>query len=358
MTRPIKSAYSMPRMLQFEARVDSTLRHLTAKLRTYENDRVCPMGAILLHFAWDVTSEVNFSKRFGALDDNPEALHLIEEASKPIKYMALVGQMPWLDDVLKSPIVPFSSQGFKYARDFAAKALSDRIKTRDYSEQRDFTDLFIDAENDKAEGGAGTQLTQRQMAWLSSNVSAGSDTVASALQAAVYYVARDASIRTRLFAELDTIPGRAGPASWKSCSGLPFLGAIVKETFRMSPSVGLSLERVVSESGLRLGSSGPTLPQGTVVGVNPRIINHDRVVFGADADVFNPDRWLCRPGEADADYQGRLNAMRQADLNFGSGRRSCMGKNIALLELHKCVASIFLDFDVSDDIDRLLKAVR
>lgn len=52
-------------------------------------------------------------------------------------------------------------------------------------------------------------------------------------------------------------------------------------------------------------------------------------LFGAEPDMFRPERFLEVDGAARAEMQ------RSAELNFGYGRWMCAGKPIALMELNK-----------------------
>jgi cytochrome P450 len=106
---------------------------------------------------------------------------------------------------------------------------------------------------------------------------------------------------------------------------------VVKEGLRIHPAVGLPLERVVGPSGLVLYDT--TFPPGTIVGVNPWVIHRDRDIFGPDAEIFRPERWL----EADADQKKRMDSAMFA---FGGGARTCIGKNISLLEIYKLVPTL------------------
>ena len=71
---------------------------------------------------------------------------------------------------------------------------------------------------------------------------------------------------------------------------MPYLQAVMKEAMRMHPAVGISMPRYVPSGGAEIG--GRYYPEGTVVGVNAWVIHRDREVFGEDADVFRPERWL------------------------------------------------------------------
>jgi len=57
----------------------------------------------------------------------------------------------------------------------------------------------------------------------------------------------------------------------------------------MYPSCGQLLKRVVPAGGTTVGSV--FLPAGTIVGIKPWVVAQDKDVYGADADVFRPERW-------------------------------------------------------------------
>jgi cytochrome P450 len=76
---------------------------------------------------------------------------------------------------------------------------------------------------------------------------------------------------------------------------MSYLQACIKEGLRIHPVTGLPLARVVPKEGAMI--SGRYFPAGAVVGVSAWIANSNVEVFGADADVFRPERWL---GDAEA----------------------------------------------------------
>ena len=354
--RPIKGAYSLTAVLNFEGRVDSTIEYFLGKLHgEYAATKdVCLLGDLLRDFAFDVVGEVTFSERLGALDGEKMPREIMRNSESGVNYMGIVGQMPWLDKVLRNRYVALGPHGDSSAADYAANRLKDRLETKsdDSPPHEDFLNLFIEAENNKQEGGEGSDLTQRQISWLILNLVAGSDTTAVTLQSAVYFISRSLQIQQRLVDDLRRA-SPSHPITWKVCQELPYLCAIVKESLRLCPSVGLPLERIVSSKGLTL-SNGVTLPPGSIVGINPRVINHDVRTFGTNADEFMPERWLQGEDESPAEHQERLHRMKEADLTFGAGRRSCIGKNLAVMEMHKCIAQLFWKFEVRGRLEIFL----
>ena len=184
-----------------------------------------------------------------------------------------------------------------------------------------------------------------------SQTNAGSDTTAIALAATFYLVLRHPRVHERLVSELRSasppLPSPVPHTMTSSPSRLQYLNAVVLESTRLHPSLGLILERVVPPgAGLRL-ADGNVLPPGTIVGMNPHVVQRDKAIFGPDPEVFRPERWLRNEAETEGSWETRKKRMRDADLSFGAGNRACIGKELALMELKKTVATLFKDFDVS-----------
>lgn len=66
--------------------------------------------------------------------------------------------------------------------------------------------------------------------------------------------------------------------------------AVMKEAMRLHPSICFPLERVVPLEGAEI--CGYNLPHGTIVGVLAPLVNRSKEIFGEDADIFRPERWL------------------------------------------------------------------
>jgi cytochrome P450 len=102
----------------------------------------------------------------------------------------------------------------------------------------------------------------------------------------------------RLYAELverEQKHSRTRPfPKWDEVSELPYLDACINEAVRLHPPFCLPFERVVPPGGITIGTESVYLPEGTVVGMNPYVVNRHKQTFGEDADEWNPDRWLGR----------------------------------------------------------------
>lgn len=77
-------------------------------------------------------------------------------------------------------------------------------------------------------------------------------------------------------------------------------------------------------------------------------MTRDRNVYGIDADVFRPERWLQRYGEDDSAYTERLRKMDELNtFVWGGGNRTCLGRFLATTSLYKVTAMLFSRYDIS-----------
>ena len=123
---------------------------------------------------------------------------------------------------------------------------------------------------------------------------------------AMYNLLAHPQTLNRLYEELLEVEQKGGLSqpypAWNEVSDLPYLDSCVNEAIRLHPPFCLPLERVVPEGGITV--SGQVLEGGTVVGMNPYVVNRHRPTFGEDADSWRPERWL----EGDQDHKRKLNA--------------------------------------------------
>lgn len=185
---------------------------------------------------------------------------------------------------------------------------------------------------------------------------AGSETTAISLSAAFYFLLKHPTALARLRAEIDqaALAGafndtETGLVTWQESRRLPYLDACIQEAFRLHPAAGLPLERIVPKGGAEI--AGHFVPGGTTVGCSAWLIHMNKEVFGEDADTYRPERWL--PNEEisktasgkDAEDR-RIKEMNGTMFQFGMGSRTCIGKNISLLEIYKLVPTMLRRFEV------------
>lgn len=124
--------------------------------------------------------------------------------------------------------------------------------------------------------------------------------------------------------ELDQVLGDRLP-DFADQPSLPYVEAIIRETYRMFPVLPLAVPHAVEEDDIY---EGMFIPRGTVVMGNTWALMHDEEVY-PNAMTFDPERWL---------LEGKINESVQDPriAIYGYGRRICPGRHFA-------DASVFLE---------------
>ena len=96
----------------------------------------------------------------------------------------------------------------------------------------------------------------------------------------------------------------------------------------------------------------PSLPVGTMVGANIYVLSRSKDVWGKDADVWRPERWLDKKFTSSLKQslkplQGQ-SALEEAFVVFGTGSRGCAGKDIAWMVLVEAVVAVGSRHEVPD----------
>jgi len=266
--------------------------------------------------------------------------------------------MPWLDLlILKNPILRLLDKlgimSFTFpVVTFAKKHMNERLaEMQQRKEKGKGDDTFTDRRGDllsmflKAKADHPDFMTDARVLTLAVSMAfAGSETTAISLAAVFYYLLKNPRCYEKLLEEIvgavkdGTIENRStGIVTWAESQKLPYLDACVKEAFRLHPAAGLTLERIVPPQGAEI--CGEHILGGTIVGCNAWVIHRRPGVFGDEVDVYRPERWL----EAGPD---QLKEMNGTMFHFGMGARTCIGKNISLLEIYKLVPSFLRRFEV------------
>ncbi|XP_065864678.1 cytochrome P450 71D445 [Euphorbia lathyris] len=115
---------------------------------------------------------------------------------------------------------------------------------------------------------------------------------------------------------------------------LHYLKLVIKETFRLHPSVPLLVPRECRESCV---IEGYDIPVKTKIMVNAWAMGRDTKYWGEDAEKFKPERFIDSP----IDFKGH----NFEYLPFGSGRRSCPGMAFGVANVEIAVAKLLYHFD-------------
>ncbi|KAL1874246.1 hypothetical protein Daus18300_003610 [Diaporthe australafricana] len=165
------------------------------------------------------------------------------------------------------------------------------------------------------------------------HMAAGIDTTGDALCFLMWELSQPRSLRfqERLREELKGLGAAEG---WDK---LPYLDAVVMEGLRCFPAIPMSLPRYVPKGGRMI--DGYLVPERTIVSCQAHSVHRVDEVFPAP-DVFNPERWLVREGDAER---------RRSFFAFANGGRGCVGKHLALAEMKILLRDVYSAFSTVPD---------
>ena len=172
--------------------------------------------------------------------------------------------------------------------------IQQKRKSADDSGKPEGTDIISVA----LRSGAFTEenLVNQVMTFLA----AGHETTATSMTWAVLALSRHPLVQSRLREEIRAkLPSidrsDTGPMTPELLDSLPYLHAVCNEVLRVYPPAGLTKRVAVKDTTIL----GQHLPAGTDVVIIMRAINHSTALWGKDAMMFRPERWL-GPGRANS----------------------------------------------------------
>ncbi|KAK0442017.1 cytochrome P450 [Desarmillaria tabescens] len=131
---------------------------------------------------------------------------------------------------------------------------------------------------------------------------------------------------------------------------MPYMLAVLKETLRFHP-VAYNIFRVAGQDDVLPLSSPITttsgkvlhelpIPKGVQIMSSVAACNRNKEVFGEDAHIFNPDRWL-----RESPKQKVALGVYAGLFTFSGGPRSCIGWRFAVMELQAVIVAIMSKFE-------------
>ena len=336
MKKHIISAFTTTAILDYEHHIDINIRRLMKHLSS-AGDEV-DISEWNSAYSYDTICRVAFSEDQGVLDAHKEASLLFKAGRDRFEHWYTWLSLPGLERLIfKNKMVTWKT-GTSPLGQMATARLMKRTEDGGLGSHHDLLDRYLQA------GTKNPQLfTPPTIIGLAlSTIHAGAETTAHSLTVTLFHLIRHPRVMASLRAELDGTK-LSSPPLWTEVKNLPYLEAVIKESGRISPLLIGPVEREVPAGGMEI--AGTYVPGGTIVAMNVHALNRDPNIWGADVDVFRPERWL----EAEP---AQLALMERSNLYFSAGRRLCIGQHIAWIEMKKYLPEFLGRFDVSPGFRR------
>ncbi|KAF5004819.1 hypothetical protein FDECE_8696 [Fusarium decemcellulare] len=167
---------------------------------------------------------------------------------------------------------------------------------------------------------------------------AGHESTATAFEWTLYELGRRPEMQQRVRDEVrEHLPSPDVQVGAVAIESLPYLKAVCSEVLRYHPFVPFATRIAQKDTYVQ----DQFIPKGTIVAYAAHISNHDADLWGPDADVFDPERWMA-PGRENSGGAGSNFAM----LTFSAGPKSCIGEVWTRAELACLVAVMVGAFEI------------
>ncbi len=163
-------------------------------------------------------------------------------------------------------------------------------------------------------------------------ISAGHETTSNTLLFLLLEISRNTSAKEKLLQELDANIINGSKPSLHDMSKLTYLDYCIKESMRLWPvAAGGSTRDLLSD----ITYNGLTLPRDSTVVIH--YYTMFRQPWIDKENEFIPERWM--------DSNPQLPALKEMFIPFSTGKRQCIGKNMALLQIRVLASNLLRNYN-------------
>lgn len=305
---------------------DTTINAMTAQMIQRWEQR-SPTETVWLdremgYVAFQIVSRALFGADIDQYSDKiVEVLKVINTDSQTLR--AMLTLFPWLP-------LP-SNRHFLRMRNQLDRIVHELIEHRREQgvEDNDMLDRLLAArDKETGEGMSETQLRDEIVTLLL----AGHETTGTAIAWTLYLLSQHPQVEAQLVAELSSVLSGA-PATSSDLVRLPYLKQVMQESLRLYPPIW-AIARQNTEQ-IELG--GYRIPAKSYL-VIPIYNLHRHPDYWPDAEQFDPGRFAPQREASRHSY---------CYLPFSAGPRTCIGANMAMLEIQLVLAQVLQRFRVT-----------
>ncbi|KAK2596929.1 hypothetical protein N8I77_012811 [Diaporthe amygdali] len=342
--RGVSHAFSPRSLAEQEPIVHGYIDMLVRKLSDVAESRLpAEMGRWFHIASFDIIADLTFGESLGGLENNEvhhvvnSVLLFIERGKKLFILNDLLGP---LARVLTPVIARDVERGFLDQFNYTRTAVGKRLANDSDMARKDFMQGLLRGRDEKAINSTEEIITNSNTLFV-----AGSDTTATLMTACTYYLLATPHAHKKAVEEVRAAFESAADINFTNATTrLPYLLAVLNETFRLYPPVPASLERIVPQTMEPIYIDGVFLPPGTRVGVHNSSAGLSASNF-AQPEFFAPERWL--PSAVQDPSSPFYADKRDAIQPFSYGPRNCVGKHLAYNEMRLIMARLLWEFDMS-----------
>ncbi|XP_072049222.1 cytochrome P450 2J4-like [Amphiura filiformis] len=306
---------------RFQDQISTETEQVIKELTKYQTNPVDPHRILTIAVS-NIICSVVFGQRFEYCDERFQ--ELLRNLDASIEASASGGLLHFV------PLVAHFFPTFKRTTiqttarlvHFVNEIVNEHRNNFDCENFKDYIDVFlneINMNNTSENEGSIISLSEENL--IHSVVQlfvAGSETTVTTLRWCFLYMIAYPDIQSRVQDEIDSVVGRKSFP--KVNDKLPFTEATIMEVQRIASIVPLGVPHIAAtDTTLR----GYFIPKGTMIMPNLWAIHHNKDKWD-EPEKFKPERFL--------DSNGDL-CHQTEYVPFSTGRRACLGENLAKMEL-------------------------
>lgn len=301
-------------------------------IRDKYNGVIMDLSKVARFFTLDVLSTIAFGRPFGFMAANQDLWDYDQTTTAFLQVLEWVSNHKSVRWIVHSSFMQrlagpkvTDKRGMGPMLGFARQAVAERYGEKPVV-KRDMLGHFVSKGLSQLQCEAEANL----------QIVAGSDSTTTVLRSTLFHLIGTPVAYRKLSAEIDAASqdGRISYpiVTYTEAQKLPYLQAVIWEGLRMYPPLFGLKTKCAPRGGETV--KGIYFPEGCEVGICDAAMQRNTNVFGEDAGLFRPARWI------EADAETIVKYRRTVDTGFSSGRFLCLGRHIAMMELHKALLEV------------------
>ena len=209
--------------------------------------------------------------------------------------------------------------------------LNEKQQARNEDDSFDLTDDFLASQNFEPSSKAKKNFEEISQDMFT----AGTLTTAATLTFCIIQLVNKPRLQENLYSEIAEKLGVERDPSMADVQNLPYTESFIYEILRFYPAVALIPHATCKDTTIR----GVHIPANTGVSINSISINNNPNIF-SNPKEFMPERWLDDDGKFRTSLKDQI-------ITFGRGKRYCVGKSLARMEVFLMVVKLVQRYKLS-----------
>ncbi|EOY19785.1 Cytochrome P450, putative [Theobroma cacao] len=341
--------FNRNRVLLYHPIREDEISHMIEKISKSSDDlKPINLSQLLMYVTSTITCRIAFSKRYD--DEGNERSRfcgLLNETQAMLGSFFVSDFLPfmsWVDRL--SGLLDRLEKNFKDFDRFYQELINEHLDpNRSKPKQEDIIDVLLQIRKDRAfqvdltfDHIKAVLMTKsitlcNFFPFMQNMFVGGTDTSAVMVIWAMTFLLKNPRSMKKVQEEVRNLIGNNGFVNADDIQGLPYLKAVIKETFRLQPAAPLLLSR---ETIRKCDIGGHEIPAKTLVIVNAWAIGRDPEAR-ENPKEFYPARFI----GSSIDYKGLDFEL----IPFGAGRRGCPGLHMGIATVELALANLLYKFD-------------